>query len=304
MTPPLLSVCLITYKHELYIRQAIESVLSQKVNFTWEFIVAEDCSPDKTRQIVLEYKDKYPDLFRLILQETNVGPFQNVFDLLSAATGKYIAYLEGDDYWIDPLKLQKQVDVLEKNSTLAMATHASYRLMEDQLSLVDSPFQVDTVWSTKDILANDWFIMSASLMVRRSMMDISPAWYSKASNGDLALILLTSLNGNGFYTPDPMSVYRITKTGAMANFTVEDSKKYIVLMDHFNKTSGYKFEKEIAVIKDRSRKDILNQYLEQNRRTNIGSLKYWQNFINALKRAKIRDLFYVVRRTVTDKKLK
>lgn len=300
MTPPLLSVCLITYKHELYIRQAIESVLSQKVNFTWEFIIAEDCSPDKTRQIVEEYKAKYPDVFRLILQESNVGPFQNVFDLLSAATGKYIAYLEGDDYWIDPLKLQKQVDVLEKNGTLSIAAHGAYKLT-DKLSLIDSPFKTDTIWSTKDILANDWFIMSASLMFRKSMMDFSPAWYPDVTHGDLALILLTSLNGNGFFSPEPMCVYRITNTGVVSGYSIEDSKSYVFLLNQFNKISQYKFDKEIVALKEKIRIDILQKYLTQNKTINPFSGEYLRNLIELAKWAKATEWIYVARRTVMDK---
>ncbi|MBA3704787.1 MAG: glycosyltransferase, partial [Bacteroidetes bacterium] len=107
---------MITYNHVNYIRQAIEGVLMQNVDFTWELIIADDCSTDGTREILLEYKRKYPDFIKLILQEKNVGPRQNWFDLINAPLSKYIAYFEGDDYWTDPLKLQKQVTFLESNS--------------------------------------------------------------------------------------------------------------------------------------------------------------------------------------------
>lgn len=115
MKEPLLSVCLITYNHEKYIRQAIEGVLMQKVDFEWELIIADDCSTDGTRDILLEYKSIYPDFIKLILQEKNIGAAKNWYDLISSPKSKYIAYFEGDDYWIDNLKLQKQVDFLEAN---------------------------------------------------------------------------------------------------------------------------------------------------------------------------------------------
>ena len=300
MESPLLSVCLITYKHESYIRQAIESVLMQKVNFSWEFIIAEDCSPDDTRKIVLEYKSKYPGLIRLILREKNVGPAQNFMELLSAATGKYIAYIEGDDYWTDEFKLQKQVNVLEKNSDLSIATHKAYRLT-DNLSLIESPFKTDTVWSTEDILSNDWFIMSASLMIRREMLDISPAWFPDVSHGDLALILLTSLNGNGFFSPEPMCVYRITNTGIMSGYSIKDSKSYIFLLNQFNKTSQYKYDKEIGALKERIRIDIIQRYLSQNKTINPFSGKYWRNLIEMVNWAKAKEWVYVARRSVIDK---
>lgn len=304
---PLISVCLITYNHKNYIGQSIESVLMQKTSFRWELIIADDYSTDGTRDILLDYQRKYPDLINLILQEHNVGAARNWMMLMERPTSKYVAYLEGDDYWIDPLKLQKQVDVLESNDTLSIAAHGAYKLT-DKLSLIDSPFKTDTIWSTKDILINDWFIMSASLVFRRSMMDLWPGWITEVSNGDLALILTTSLNGDGFYSPEPMSVYRITGEGVMSRFNVKDSEKYILLMDYFNKASDYKFDKEIAVLKKRNSIDVLHQYLSQASKTNILTLKFWKSVTQALRWAKITQLPYVIKRIIYDnakqKKLK
>src|SRR5260221_9377408 len=107
MSTPLLSVCLITYNHSKFIRQAIEGVLMQSVNFSWELIIADDCSTDGTREILLEYKQKYPDFIKLILQKQNVGPAKNWLGLITSPKSKYIAYFEGDDFWIHPFKLQK-----------------------------------------------------------------------------------------------------------------------------------------------------------------------------------------------------
>ena len=115
MSISLLSVCLSTYNHVKYIREAIDGVLMQKVNFSWELIIADDFSTDGTREIVLSYKEKYPEFIKLVLQEKNVGALRNWFDLLNVPASKYIAYFEGDDYWTDSYKLQRQVDFLEKN---------------------------------------------------------------------------------------------------------------------------------------------------------------------------------------------
>lgn len=120
MNPVLVTVCIITYNHEKFIREAIDGVLMQRVDFSWELIIADDFSTDKTREIVLEYKEKYPDFIKLIFQEKNVGPAQNWLDLLDAPKSKYIAFFEGDDYWTDPYKLQKQVDFLEANEEYSM----------------------------------------------------------------------------------------------------------------------------------------------------------------------------------------
>lgn len=113
METPLVSIVTITYNHEPYIRKCIEGVLMQQVNFPIEFIIAEDCSTDGTLAICKEYAEKHPDIIKIITSENNVGALQNEVRAINAAKGKYLAFCEGDDYWTDPLKLQKQVDFLE-----------------------------------------------------------------------------------------------------------------------------------------------------------------------------------------------
>lgn len=103
----MVSVFMMTYNHENYIAQALDSILMQKINFGYEIIVGEDCSTDRTREIILSYAQRKPDLFKLILHDHNVGAKANQNAVLNACKGKYIAPCEGDDYWTDPYKLQK-----------------------------------------------------------------------------------------------------------------------------------------------------------------------------------------------------
>lgn len=112
---PLVSVAVLVYNHEKYIRKALDSILMQEVDFDYEIVIAEDCSTDNSREIVMEYYNKYPHIFKLLLQEKNVGMRLNSDDLRHNCSGKYRATLEGDDYWIVTDKLQRQVDFLEKN---------------------------------------------------------------------------------------------------------------------------------------------------------------------------------------------
>ena len=120
MATPFLSVCLITYNHEKYLKQAIEGVLMQHVNFEIELIIADDFSTDATRSIIEEYRVKHPKIIKPILQAKNIGAANNWMDLMEAPVGKYVAYQDGDDYWTDPLKLQKQVDFLESHPDAVM----------------------------------------------------------------------------------------------------------------------------------------------------------------------------------------
>jgi glycosyltransferase involved in cell wall biosynthesis len=120
---PLLSIVTITYNHEPFIAKTIEGVLMQQVNFPIELIIAEDCSTDGTRAICQQYAEQYPALIRLITSESNVGAIANERRAMLAARGKYIAFCEGDDYWTDPLKLQKQVDFLESHLDYSVTFH-------------------------------------------------------------------------------------------------------------------------------------------------------------------------------------
>lgn len=115
MSQPLLSVLLLTYNHEKYISDCIESILMQKTNFDLEVLIGEDCSTDNTRVIINKYIQKYPEKLKLVTSDKNIGALKNENKLMNLAQGKYIAFIEGDDFWMDSLKLQKQVDFLESN---------------------------------------------------------------------------------------------------------------------------------------------------------------------------------------------
>ncbi len=110
---PIVSVHMITYNHAPYIRQAIESVLRQECDFSLELVLGEDCSRDGTREIVFEYQHRFPDIVRVVTSDENVGAKKNMYRTVKACRGKYIAFCDGDDYWHNPYKLQKQVDYLE-----------------------------------------------------------------------------------------------------------------------------------------------------------------------------------------------
>jgi glycosyltransferase involved in cell wall biosynthesis len=117
---PLVSVHMITFNHEPYIERAIEGVLMQERDFPIELVIGEDCSTDGTRELVLRYQKERPDTIRVIMSGHNVGAVANELRTDRACRGKYIAFCEGDDYWHDPLKLQKQVDYLESHPEVGL----------------------------------------------------------------------------------------------------------------------------------------------------------------------------------------
>ena len=126
---PLVSAKMITYNHEPYIAQAIEGVLIQETDFPIELVIGEDCSTDRTREIVMEYQKKYPDLIRVLISEENVGATKNVLRTERACRGKYVAFCDGDDYWHHPKKLQMQVDYLEAHPECGLV-HSDYAVVD------------------------------------------------------------------------------------------------------------------------------------------------------------------------------
>lgn len=208
-TSPLLSVCLITYNHEKYIRQCIKSVLEQKVNYLLEIIIADDFSTDGTRKILLEYKDRFPDLIKLIFQERNVGPGKNWLDLMTAPKSKYIAYLEGDDYWTDSQKLQKQVDFLENNIGFMAVTNWANIVTENagEIHNIIGRFNKDVL--TYDDFAMGYKRIPSSSILFRKFFDEPPPLFNEVYGGDRALLYLLSEKGKIKVMDFIGSVYRV-----------------------------------------------------------------------------------------------
>lgn len=146
----------------------------QKTDFDWDLVIADDFSTDGTREIIMDYKSRYPDKIKLIFQKQNVGARQNWFDLLFSPDSKYIAYLEGDDYWIDKLKLQKQVDLLEKNQSIGMVhtgAHISYLESGKEYKWIKNKHnynEVEDVYTS--LLLSDYDIRSLTVVFRRKLM--------------------------------------------------------------------------------------------------------------------------------------
>lgn len=164
----MVSVAVITYDHENYIEKALESVFSQRTDFRFEVVVGEDCSPDNTRNILRRFKDICGDQIVLLFRDTNLGPSKNIYDVLLHCKGKYVAFLEGDNYWTDDLKLQKQVVFLENNPRFVAVGHNVF-LVDNKgenakPQLLES--QVNKEYSLKDYLRDGFSFDLNSVMIR------------------------------------------------------------------------------------------------------------------------------------------
>ena len=207
---PQVSIFCLVYNHRDYIERAIESFLMQKTNFNFEIVIGEDYSTDGSREIVFGYAKKYPDLIRLITSDQNVGMKKNGHRTKMALKGKYMAMCEGDDYWTDPLKLQKQVDFLETNPDYSLCFHNAIVLQEDRtpktLKYFCTSDQKDTT-TTADVI-NKWYIPTASIVVRREYIENLPDWFKDVYNGDWGIQLIVSTKGKIKYINELMSIYR------------------------------------------------------------------------------------------------
>lgn len=250
----MVSVCMITYKHEDFIKQAIEGVLMQKTTFQIELVIGEDCGPDLTREICIAYKKKYPNIIRLNLPEKNLGAQQNFISTYNLCIGKYIALCEGDDYWIDENKLQKQVDFMEEKPDFSLCSHASYVLMCGNLDEYNSE---KTEYTIDDIIAGKFYFITASFLFRRDCF-IIPDWFYKVKHGDYALELIVSLKGKIGYLPDNyMSVYRRHLGGITTLMKPFFQTRWLIyLFFEFDRFTNYTYKKQIL-------KRIKSLYKEQ-----------------------------------------
>jgi glycosyltransferase involved in cell wall biosynthesis len=235
----LVSVCLITFNHEKYIKQAIESVLMQKVDFQFELVIADDFSTDETREILLEYKSKFPNLIKLILQDKNVGAANNFCDLISYPKSKYIAYLEGDDFWTNPYKLQRQISILENSKDIVFCFHNAQYLNENTRQFLDNYSNIlfDREISLEEFLFKN-YVPTASLVFEKKYFFPIPEWYKNIKYGDYALYLLILFRSNkkAYYLSDVMSVYRIHDNGSFSKLgDVDKALNYINLFTTFKK---------------------------------------------------------------------
>ncbi len=232
---------MITYNHGRFIAQAIESVLMQETDFPVELVVGEDCSTDETLRVVLEYAKKYPYVVRAILHEHNVGASANALAVEMACRGQYIAYLEGDDYWTEATKLQKQVRMLESNPSYCMCGSAT-RIMvrtsdgdEVDAGLIE-PKELKPYYILTDFLGG-YPMHSSSIMIRRGLV-VFPSWMNGVTNRDTCFLALHAEKGPAGYVNEVTSCYRLHAGGIWSGKSLLDRARsqrrtYDSLNSHF-----------------------------------------------------------------------
>ena len=242
---PLVSVCCITYNHAPYIRECLDGFILQQTNFPIEVLIYDDASTDGAQNIIREYEAKYPDIIKPIYQTENQyskGCKVNREFNFSRAQGKYIALCEGDDYWTDPLKLQKQVDFLEANPEYSMCFHNATVKSEDG-DKPNQPFSniEDRDYSGVEIFEK-WTVPTASVVFRKDV--VKSNLYKIGSSdakfcfGDIVLFLSCAASGKLRALKDCMSVYRRHKGGAIYSFSYDGKIKMLIHQRNIPKVFG------------------------------------------------------------------
>ena len=254
----LVSVCCATFNQEDYIAKAIEGFLMQKTNFDFEIIIHDDASTDGTSDIIREYARKYPNIIKPIIQtENQYSKCKRVSYLAwSHAKGEYVALCEGDDYWTDPLKLQKQVDFMEANPECSMCFHAANIVDVTRNAVVDvtRPYNKTFVLPQDNLYMGGGHICpSASIVFKRELMANPPEFYFTAPVGDHPLAMLLADQGRIGYLDEVMSVRNlwVPNSWNTLHFDDADQKKVkhlaemIQFMEEFNIYTKNRWEKDI-----------------------------------------------------------
>lgn len=275
------SVVLIVYNHEKYLRQAIDSILMQEVNFNYEIIVGDDFSTDGSRDIILEYKEQYPNLFVLNFQEKNVGGTKNIYDACMHARGKYLAPLEGDDYWIDNKKLQKTVNFLEVNSEYIGVSHIieARDLEGNYLSKYPSSSEIVGKDATLNLFLKGVYFSIVATVYKNIFLDktqdYSIIYKAHKSVGDLTCCMLLLDKGKIKVLNQTMSVYRYRNIKGESNYNsiknaIEKYNDHISILNYLDNYFDHKY-------------NFTNEYL---RRT-------FDIFLYCIKGYEIKNLFII-----------
>ena len=227
---PLVSISCITYNHAPYIRQCLDGFMMQQTNFAFEVLIHDDASTDGTTEIIKEYEAKYPDIIKPIYEEENQwvkGRRGSVVFNFPRAKGKYIALCEGDDYWTDPLKLQKQVGILESSEKYVICS-TDYQTFNQKDGIQGSSLAINELieYNIDNLIVGDWFFHPLTVMFRRTSLDLAKLNSYKNTIDIILFYEILKDRGLGVFLPEVTSVYRLHSKGIWSQIDLNAKRRF------------------------------------------------------------------------------
>lgn len=293
------SVVCITYNQAEYIRDAINSFLMQKTNFSYEIIIHDDASTDQTIEILKYYEHTYSDVIRVIYENENqYSKGINISDtLFKFAKGKYIAFCEGDDFWTDKLKLQKQYDYLEKNVSCTAYIHNGWKISKDKKTVYNSAplFPKSQKLGIKDAICGLGIkTYTNSFFMRKKVFDTRPEFLKYAPTRDYVMIVECALKGYIYYSPEYMSAQRVAANSSLTQLWNSNPelwkdyiKKQMILLDKINEETNYQYD---SLINNEKVNQMFSNMLIRNDREGLSQSPYKELYKKMPLKRKLRYL--------------
>ena len=251
---PLVSICCITYNHEEFIAEALDSFLMQKTDFPFEIVISDDFSTDGTTKIIQKYVNEFPNIFKAQLRTKNVGMVTNGIETTYRTKGQYIAYCEGDDYWTDDNKLQYQIDRMKENEQCFISMHpvfvqknnADQKSIRNQVSEQSIQQPMEVLFATK--------CQTSSFIIKRELLSKIPLAIAKRGMSESVLQFFGALHGGALMLTQPMSLYRVhngglhTSSSRNVEYIENDVINLIAILDEIDSETEQKFQPEIPFL--------------------------------------------------------
>jgi glycosyltransferase involved in cell wall biosynthesis len=228
-----ISVVVITYNHEKYIRQALDSILMQNVDFSFEILIGDDCSTDQTAKIIEEYQQRFPNIVKAFLRHENIGASKNIYDLFLKCTGNYISILDGDDFWTNKEKLKTQLNFLEKNKNYIACTQR-YNVVDQHNNITQEIYSGPGRPESGEYTLNDftkyiYYGHPGTLVFRNiflfSKNDFTIIYKADRFVCDITLCLILTCLGKIYVSEDNMTSYRSFQMKGGTNWSSSIAKK-------------------------------------------------------------------------------
>lgn len=299
ISQPLVSVIMLAYNHGEYIQQAVHSIINQVTEgFSFELLIGEDSSPDNTLDICKELQEKYPHIIRLVVSDINVGMHRNFARLWLRARGKYIAFCEGDDYWIDERKLAKQVHFLDNHPECTLCgTFTQSIKLNDLLSWENAelirPSKIQECYSFEEMIPRYNFHFSSVMLCKNAVQ--FPLWFWDVYCVDRPLYLLATQTGLAGLIPEITSVYRHHTEGGWSPLSWENKADksthlFQIMRDFFDKKHQKLFNNALAdILWFYMSEAILQNQVKVAKKLFFKSIKYYNNisYFNSIKIGKV-----------------